>query len=150
MEQLLRFLYSGVEAVALDADRDLVTVTGRVNEEKLVSYLQQKLKREIVVVLPAGQKNDKETAAVADIRDTIQKPKISGDNRGSRNAKEEATIATSQKTGQETLPKPVKVNEKETGWSPESSRFRACRESNMDINMLSFREVNSLGLYKRD
>ncbi|KAK6942769.1 Heavy metal-associated domain, HMA [Dillenia turbinata] len=51
--------YNGVDNVAIDAQKDLVTVKGTMDVKDLVPFLKAKLKRSVDVVPPAGGGGDK-------------------------------------------------------------------------------------------
>ncbi|KAG2404787.1 uncharacterized protein HKW66_Vig0244340 [Vigna angularis] len=59
-EKLRENQEEGVQSVNLDGSKDLVTVKGRMDVKEMVSYLNEKLKRNIKVVPPEKEEEKKE------------------------------------------------------------------------------------------
>ncbi|KAK3445406.1 hypothetical protein EUGRSUZ_A01682, partial [Eucalyptus grandis] len=93
--------YKGVESLAIDASKDQVSVTGVVDMKELISYLEDKIKRNVEVV-PTRKGTGKE------IKDKVNMGGLAGD--GDHGKKEEQIPLTknvNQRDSHRTLPHPI-------------------------------------------
>lgn len=102
-----------------------MTVTGHVNEEKLISHLKQNLKQGIEVALPARPNDDEEVVVVSDGKGISgQELKVAADDNDSRKVKEDSKDAASHRIRQLTLPESMKVHTEESDQSSTPARAR--------------------------
>lgn len=91
---------AGVESVAIDASKDQVSVTGVVEMKELISFLKDKIKRNVEVV-PSRKGGDKE------IKDEVEKGGLWGGDYGRKEEQTPVTKNVNQRDNHGSLPYPI-------------------------------------------